>query len=595
MSRFSKNALKVLHKRYLQAGENPQEMFHRVAVGLARVEKDYGATDEEIEEWTTKFESIISNLEFMPAGRTLANVGAATRVVSNCIVLHIHDSMDEIFGTLHEAALLQKDGSGLGFPFHLLRPAGETAHRSAGKASGPVPFLTVFNQAFGVIKQQNRHGANMAVMRVDHPDILEFIHIKDKEGDVCNFNISVGLTDDFMRAVLTESHEHWLCSWGGKTYKPRRIQRAGPKLAYQGHEEVNLTARELFAEIIESAWKTGEPGCVFLDTVNRCNPLPGLGRLEACNPCGEQFLHDGDVCNLGSINLEKCVNLEERCVDYEKLTNVTQLAVRMLDNVVDVTQFPVEKVNRTSRDNRRIGLGIMGLADMLMLLRVGYNTKRGRDIMSRVMKHINTVAHATSVKLAEEKGRFPNWPKSIYAGPGTPVPMRNAALTNVPPTGTTSMVCGVSGGVEPYFALAYHYENVMDGETLSYFNKHLKAALHEAGLGDREDIIKEISRTGSVQAIAEIPQWIKEVFVTAMDITAEDHIKAQAAVQEYCDNAISKTINFPNTATKDDILRGYLLAWQLGCKGCTVYRNDCRKVQILNLNEGNKECERCVE
>ena len=569
---FSPNAVKVLRNRYLQAGETPAEMFHRVAWGIARVESSYGASKEEVATWAAKFKDVMSKFEFVPAGRTLANVGAETPVVSNCIVLHIRDSMDQIFQTLHEAALLQKDGSGLGFPLHLLRPAGSVAHRSAGMASGPVSFLRVYNGAFGIIKQQNRHGANMAVMRVDHPDILEFVHIKDKEGDIANFNVSVGLTDDFMRAVSTGSKEPWLCKWGGKSYKPRRIQR-NAKFAYQSHEELDITASELFDEILQSAWKTGEPGCVFMDTVNRTNPVPGLGRLEACNPCGEQFLHDGDVCNLGSINLEKfvvCPESGSSYVDFERLTEVTELAVRMLDNVVDITQFPVERVNRTARDNRRIGLGVMGLADMLMLLRVGYNSGEGRSIMAKVMAHINGVAHRTSSELGSCKGKFPNWSKSIYAGPGEPIPMRNAALTNVPPTGTTSMLFGVSGGVEPYFALAYEYRGVLGGKNLVYFNKHLKAALAEVGLGDREDIIAEITKTGSVQGIAEIPDELKKVFVTAMDISAKDHILAQAAVQKHCDNAISKTINFPTSATVDDIREGYLMAWKNGCKGTTV-------------------------
>ncbi len=586
---FSTNALQVIAKRYLvhdrdgKVLESPEEMFYRVASTLAGIEATYGKSGEEIEKIKSEFLEIMKNFEFTPAGRTLSNAGAPTPIVPNCVVLHMEDSMDGIFNTLKEAAILQQAGCGLGFPFHLLRPAGTVAKRSRGVASGPVSFLHVYNDAFGVIKQQNRHGANMAVMRVDHPDILEFIHCKDIEGEIKNFNVSVGLTNEFMEKVRDNDPSPWLCEWKGEKMKPRRIYRDGHTVI--DIKEETMTARELFQEIISSAWKTGEPGCVFLDRVNETNPLPGLGRIEACNPCGEQFLHDGDVCNLGSINLEKFAI--DRKVDYDRLRYVTKFAVRMLDNVIDLTSAPVEKINIAIRNNRRIGLGIMGFADMLYKLHIPYNSEEGFKTAEKVMKCIQDAAHEMSVQLAEEKQNFPNWDKSIYGEKG--IKHRNAALTNIAPTGTISMIFDVSGGVEPYFALAYHYQGILGGSTeLYYMNKHLKSELEALGLATPE-IMRQIFEEGTLQNVEGIPESIKRVFVTSMDITSEEHTRMQTAFQKYCDNAISKTINFPEDATKEDVLQGYILAWSLGCKGCTVYRNNSRKFQILNLNKKKED------
>ncbi len=586
----SENALEVFKRRYASVRENgeketPEETCTRVAKALAAVEYRYGKTQEDVQRIERDFFTVLMRKEFTPAGRTLSNAGTPFPLVANCIVLHIDDTMDSIFGTLRDAALLQQAGSGLGFPLHLMRPAGSDTRRSQGQASGPVSFLKVYNQAFGVIKQQNRHGANMAVMRVDHPDILEFIHAKEKEGEIKNFNISVGLTDDFMRRVRDNDPEPWLCTWNGKPMKPRRVLRGVDETAITIEEET-MTARALFQEIIQAAWLNGEPGCVFLDEVNRTNPLPGLGRIEACNPCGEQFLHDGDVCNLGSINLEPFVT-EERTVDFDRLRDVTRHAVRMLDNVVDISDFPAERVNSVARANRRIGLGIMGFADMLLRLRVPYHTEEGRKVARDVMRTIQETAHDMSRRLAEEKGVFPNWEQSVYFQRGEK--MRNAALTNIAPTGTISMFFDVSGGVEPYFALAYHYQGILGGDVqLQYVNKHLAAALRERGLYS-DALMERIIEAGNLQHIPEIPEDLKRVFVVAMDIAPEDHTRMQAVFQKYCDNAISKTINFPNNATQEDVLKGYILAWELHCKGCTVYRDGSRELQILNLNKKKEE------
>ncbi|MBU0459711.1 MAG: adenosylcobalamin-dependent ribonucleoside-diphosphate reductase [Nanoarchaeota archaeon] len=586
---FSLNSLQVIGKRYLVRDEegkiieNPEEMFARVAKALAEVEFQYDKSPEQVAEIQQQFLEVLTNFEFSPAGRTLANAGGPTRLVSNCIVLNIEDSMDSIFQTLKEAALLQQAGSGLGFPLHLMRPAGYRTIKSRGMASGPISFLRVYNTAFGVIKQQNRHGANMAVMRIDHPDIIEFIHCKKKEGEINNFNISVGLTNRFMQAVKDNSSEPWQCEWKGQLMKPRKIQR-NQNFSYVSHEDLTMTARELFQEVIDCAWKNGEPGCVFLDAVNDVNPVPGLGRIEACNPCGEQFLHSGDVCNLGSLILEKFVNNGE--INFPRLKEVTQTAVRMLDNVIDLSDFPVERVSQTFRGNRRIGLGIMGFADMLYKLRIPYNSREGRAVAANVMGFITESAHQMSQQLAEEKGVFPNWEKSVYFPKS--IKMRNAALTNIAPTGTISMVFDVSGGVEPYFALAYHYKNILGGAAkLFYTNKHLQQELEKHGLYN-DEIMSKITNEGSLQNISEIPEEMKRVFVTSMDISADDHIKMQAAFQKNLDNAISKTVNFPNNATKEDVLNGYILSWEMGCKGCTVYRDGSRDEQVLNLNKEAK-------
>ena len=593
---FTENALKVLAGRYLNRDaktgaiiESPEGMFERVSKALANVEQKYGKSKEDISKIQKEFFDVMTNFEFIPAGRTLTNAGAETALVANCIVLHPQDSMDSIFETLKEAALLQQSGSGLGFPFHLLRPTGTRTIRSKGVASGPVSFLRVYDSAFGVIKQQGRHGANMAVMSVEHPDILDFITCKRVEGDIKNFNISVGITDKFMKEVQSNSNTPWQCTFNGKKMPPRIITKDQYGNVVEVKDSI-MSAKEIFREIVTAAWNNGEPGIVFLDTVNKTNPIPKLGRIEACNPCGEQFLHDGDVCNLGSINLEKFVTKDKK-LDEEKLRKVTRIATRMLDNVVDISNFPVERVNKVFRGNRRLGLGIMGFADMLYLLDIKYDSKEGFAMAEKVMKTISSEAKSMSQDLAKEKGEFPNFKLSIHKEK-----QRNLALTTVAPTGSISMLLDVSSGVEPYFALSY-YKEVMGGQKLYYTNKHLERVLKENNIYSQE-LIEKISKTGSLQDIKEIPQKIKDVFVVAMDISAINHIRIQAAFQKYTDNAISKTCNFPNTATIDDVAKGYMLAWRLNCKGCTVYRDGSRNVQVLNLlkdkkKEKKEECPEC--
>lgn len=594
---FSENALRVLAGKYLQRDENgevaesPEGMFKRVATALAEVEKQYGKSDEEIAKHQEEFEKVMTTFEFTPAGRTLANAGGKTRLVANCIVLHFKDSMDGIFQTLHDAALLQQAGSGLGFAWHLLRPAGFRTNKTQGMASGPVSFLKAYNESFGVIKQQGRHGANMGVMRVDHPDILEFIEAKWEEGSLVNFNISVGMTDEFMEQVKNKSKEPWYCNWNGQKMKPRRIVR-NERGAFVEAIEETMTASEIMDRIINSAWRNGEPGVLFPDAANETNPVPGIGRLEATNPCGEQWLHDGDVCNLGSINLAKFVTADGQ-IDEARLIRSTEIATRMLDNVVDLSDFPVDKVNSTFRNNRRLGLGIMGFADMLYQMRIPYNSQEGYDTARKVMKLVNEASHNCSEKLAEEKGCFPNWDQSIFNEQGLNRKQRNAAKTTVAPTGSISMLFDCSSGVEPFFALAY-YKTVMGGQKLRYINPLLEKELKRLNLY-KDEILEEIVNTGTLQHIQEIPEETRRVFVTAMDIDAESHTRMQAAFQEHVDNSISKTINFPNEATREDVRQGYILAWELRLKGCTVYRDGSRQEQVLNLNKETKEEESKTE
>lgn len=860
---FTVNALNMLVKRYIRTShdgkvlENPEEMFMRVANTLAEVESNYGAKQVEINKYKDEFYEIMSSFKFTPAGRTIANAGWK-RIVANCIVLHIEDTMESIFSTLKDAALLQQAGSGLGFPLHLLRPAGSVTKTSHGISSGPISFLHVYNNAFGVIKQQGRHGANMAVMRIDHPDILEFLECKTIEGSISNFNISVALTDEFMKQVKEDTKEAWICDFNGVKMFPREIKR-DYKFSFVSATPIEITASQLFMRLIDNSWKNGEPGVIFIDTVNKTNPLPGLGRIEASNPCitadmwinttkgprqvkeligkrfsirdpttgdlcdstekgffskgkktiyeletkegfvlkltkdhklwtdkgwkkayeitkkdkiildthpvkewqgegiedegyilgelynkfgldtvigeeiekassnfyrgflrgffdcngtvdtninnevsirlnqtnkprlqiiqrmllrlgvysrlyhkaaiqkdkyeiiiscdaiekykkeigfirkhkkenlnyiigtrkftktkficrlktftklyeqeevfdctikhenhaydaqgivisncSEQMLHDGDVCNLGSINLEHFVT-EDRKIDHNELSRVTEIATRMLDNVIDISDFPSERVNSVARANRRIGLGIMGFADMLYKMRIGYNTQEGRDVATHVMKTIQLAAEKQSEQLSNEKGVFPNWEKSVFYPDKK---RRNAALTNVAPTGAIAMMFDCSGGIEPFFSLAYYYKNILGGNIqLTYVNKHLEAALREAEVYN-EELLADIIKKGTLQHRKELPEWIRSTFVTSMDISAEDHVLMQAVFQEEIDNSISKTINFLNSATKEDIYNGYMLAWEKGCKGCTVYRDGSRMEQVLNLNTSSTD------
>jgi ribonucleoside-diphosphate reductase alpha chain len=415
-------------------------------------------------------------------------------------------------------------------------------------------------------------------MRVDHPDILEFIEAKAKEATFENFNFSIALTDEFMARVVANDPSPWMCRFNGELMPPRMITR-DPEGRVRDISEITLSAPELMDEIVHHALANGEPGVVFIDTVNAANPLPGLGPIECCNPCGEQFLHSGDACNLGSINLEKFVTNGR--LDVERLAEATRVAVRLLDNVVDMTEFPVERVAKMFKGNRRIGLGIMGLADMLFLMRLPYNSPEGRAAARHAMSVIRETAIDESARLGREKGSFPNFEKSIWSGKVDA--MRNASLTNVAPTGSTSMLLDVSSGVEPYFALAYRRGNCLAGKMDPFVNKHLARELEAAGcLNDA--VMDQILTTGTLRGVEGVPEELKSIFVTSLDITAEEHIQMQSVVQECCCNAISKTVNFAKSATEEMVRNGFIEGWKQKCKGLTVYRNGSREIQVLETN-----------
>ena len=581
---FSENSLKMLKKRYLYTRndgtqETPADMFHRVAKAMAEVEKDYGRDAKFVKQVEADFFDILSTKEFTPAGRTMTNAGTPQPIVANCIVLPIHDSMESIFQTLKDAALLQQAGSGLGFSFDELRPSMSITKKSRGTSSGPISFLSIYNNAFGIIKQQGRHGANMAMLSVDHPNILDFIDCKKVEGSIRNFNISVKVTDEFMRLVEEDPKRKWLCTWKGEKVKPKRTLRH-PNGSVYGSEDIDVTVGELMDEIVNYAWLNGEPGIVFIDAINRTNPLPGMGPIACSNPCGEQFLHPYDNCNLGSINLAPFV--KNKKVDWERLEFVTKAATRMLDNVIDRFDFSVKAVTDLAKANRRIGLGIMGFADMLYQLGIKYNSKEGIAMAEKTMKFIQDTSFKMSQQLAKEKGVFPNIGLSVF--PNRKVKVRNAALTTVAPTGSISMMLDTSSGCEPNFALAYIKQD-KDGLQYPYLNKYFEAALHNSGFDASkiEKIKAEVIKTGSIQHMTDLPQELRDTFVVSMDLSGEDHVRIQGAFQKNVDNSISKTINFPNSATKDEVKNGYIQAWKLGCKSCTVYRDGSRNVQVLNI------------
>lgn len=597
---FSENSLTMMQKRYLlpydQGGqETPADMFQRVANALAQTEKSYGKNEEFVEQVAKDFFAIISAKEYTPAGRTLTNAGGETPLIANCIVLRIEDSMESIFQTLKEAALLQQAGCGLGFDLSEMRPANSPTKKSRGRASGPVTFLKVYDTAFGTIKQQGRHGANMSMMRVDHPDILDFIECKTVEGEIRNFNISVTVTDEFMEKLEKSPNEQWYCKFNGKTMKPHKVLRH-PNGAVYDAIEVDITVKELFDTLVEHAWLNGEPGIAFVDTWNKANPLPDLGPLAATNPCGEQTLQPYDNCNLGSINLAKFV--KEKEIDWDRLRFVTKTAVRLMDNVIDKFDFPVPQVTEMAKKNRRIGLGIMGFGDMLYQLGIRYDSPEGMHAAEKVMGFINEEAYKMSEELAEEKGIFPNYEKSIFAKKSAPHSaaqehgigknMRNAALTTVAPTGSISMMFDCSSGVEPNFALAYVKQD-KDGKQYRYFNQYFQEALDKLNLTEsqQKEIMDVVMAKGSIQSIDWLPQELQDTFVVAMDIAGQAHMEMQAAFQRHVDNSISKTINFPNSATRQEVAQSFISAWKLGCKSCTVYRDGSRQIQILNVGSGD--------
>ena len=559
-ARFSENARYVLQKRYLRkndAGEiieTPEEMLWRVACAVSKPEAQYGGDPDE---WAVKFYGIMSALEFLPNSPTLMNAGTPRGQLSACFVLPIGDSMEEIFGSLCATALVHKSGGGTGFNFSNVRPSGDRVRSTSGVASGPISFMELFDHTTEVVKQGGtRRGANMGILEVSHPDIKTFITIKKESKKLSNFNISVGITDAFMKAV--ERGENW------DLVNPRT-----------GEKAATVPAAELWEMLIDGAWKSGDPGVIFLDNIEAGNMVPECGRLNSTNPCGEQPLFPYESCNLGSINLMRMTDNDGE-IDWDRLERTVRASVRFLDDVIDCNTYPMKEIDAMTRGNRKIGLGIMGWAELLFARGIRYGSKESLDMAEKVMGFIQRTGHDESEILAGTRGSFPNWKGSAWEGQNRP--MRNATVTTIAPTGTISLIADCSSGIEPVFALAFR-RKAFDGDTLVYVNGFLQKALEH--LGEKSaPILEKVLVKGTLDG-ANVPRQIKEVFVTAHDIPYREHVEMQAAFQKYTDNAVSKTINMPNSATPDDVRDSYMLAYSLGCKGITIYRDGCKDEQVL--------------
>lgn len=559
---LTENAIKVLEARYLLKDEKgkvieaPEGMFRRVAKTIASAEIQYGGSPDE---WEEKFYELMASLKFLPNSPALMNAGKDIGQLAACFVLPVDDSMKSIFDTLKNAALILQSGGGTGFSFSRLRPRLDIVRSTGGIASGPVSFMRIYNTATDVIKQGGaRRGANMGILRIDHPDILDFIRIKRAEGELTNFNISVAVTDAFMNALKNDSEYDLI--------NPRNKAVIG-----------KIKARDVFEEIVRSAWETGDPGLVFIDRINRDNPTPHIGNIESTNPCGEQPLLPYEACILGSINLSKYIKIQKPEIDYKSLAEDIKKVVRFLDNSIDANKYPLPDIEAMHKGNRKIGLGVMGWADMLILLGIPYNQKKAFRLARELMKFIRDTTREASVELAEKRGVFPNFKGSIYDAPGMPR-VRNATTTTIAPTGTLSIIADCSSGIEPLFAIAYK-RLVLDTELFEinryFFDIAMKRGFYSETL--REKIINK----GYLRGIKEIPDDVKRLFKTAHEIPPEDHIEMQACFQEFTDNAVSKTINMPHKAKKEDVHRAFLLAYEKGCKGITIFRYGTKKIGTL--------------
>ncbi len=568
---FSDNALQVLKKRYLlrddkgEIKETPEDLVHRVAHAIAEPDKNYKTGN--VAETEEKFFKMMKDLEFLPNSPTLMNAGTEIGQLSACFVIPVEDSMEGIFTSLKNAALIHKSGGGTGFSFSRLRPSNDMVHSTTGVSSGPISFMKVFDAATEVIKQGGkRRGANMGILRVDHPDIMDFINMKADMKTLQNFNISVAITDKFMEA-LENNADYELINPRDK--KPLK----------------KIPARMVFDLIIANAWRNGDPGVLFIDEINKKSPVKHLGEIEATNPCGEQPLLPYESCNLGSINLNKVIAANGKDIDWTKLEEITFNAVHFLDNVIDANHYPIPEIADTSRRTRKIGLGIMGFADVLYQLGIPYNSEEGVQMGEKIMGFVDEKSKEKSIHLAMDRGTFPAWEGSLYHQ--NSIKIRNACTTTVAPTGTIGMLADASTGLEPNFAISF-IKNVMDGTELVYTNKYFEAAMKEKGLYSKE-LMAEIAKVGTIQGFEEIPEEIRKVFVVSQDITPQWHIKMQAAFQKHVDSSVSKTINFPHEASIRDVETTYITAHKLHCKGITIYRDGSRDNQVLNIGKVNKK------
>ena len=596
---LSENAIKVLEKRYLKRDKNgecvetPATMFRRVADSIAKAELEYGKTQEDAKKLADEFYEMITNRYFMPNSPTLMNAGRELGQLSACFVLPVEDSLEGIFEAIKNTALIHKSGGGTGFSFSRLRAKNSVVKSTMGVSSGPVSFMEVFNAATEAVKQGGtRRGANMGILRVDHPDILEFIDCKNDTSRLNNFNISVALTDKFMDAVKNNTNYDLI--------NPHNNEVVG-----------QLNAKEVFGKIVDNAWKTGEPGIIFIDKMNADNPTPLLGQIESTNPCGEVPLLPFEACNLGSINLGLMV--EDGKINWDKLKEVTKLSIKFLDDVITVNNYPLPKIAEMVQNNRKIGLGVMGWADMLMKLEISYNSEEGTKLAAQVMEFIDYHSKVEAIELAKLRGSFHNFKGSIYDGQkflqtkykGKSAGMitdemwaeldseiekygiRNATTTCIAPTGTISMIASASGGVEPLFGLVF-MRNVMDGTEMLEVNPIFKAYAEEHGFYT-DAIMRQISEDGTIAHVNGVDEKSKNIFATAHDVSPYWHVKMQAAFQLHTDNAVSKTVNFVESATRQDIEDTYVLAYENNLKGITVYRNNCRQFQPMNLTKKKEE------
>ncbi len=575
-AKVSDNARVVLEKRYLKKDDNgaivetPEEMFFRIAENIASAENKF-SPDANADVWTEKFYNVMTELDFLPNSPTLMNAGRELQQLSACFVLPVGDSMEEIFESVKNTALIHKSGGGTGFSFSHIRPRNDTVKSTKGVSSGPLSFMRVFDVATETVKQGGtRRGANMGILKCTHPEIMDFVEIKETDGVLSNFNISVGITKDFMDALKHDGE----------------YELKNPRT---GEVTSKLKASVVFKRIVELAWKNGEPGIVFLDKINADNPTPHIGEMESTNPCGEQPLLPYESCNLGSINLAHMVTETngKREINYLKLGNTIRTAVRFLDNVIEVNSYPLPQIEKTTKSNRKIGLGVMGFADLLIQLGIQYNSPAAANVAEEVMKFIQEEGRRVSAFLAQERGVFPNFKGSIYDREGG-LKVRNATVTTIAPTGTISMLAGASSGIEPLFAIVYE-KNVLDGQHFLEVHPDFKSVAQEEGFYS-EELMKMVAYSGSLNKIYGIPKRIRDIFVTAHDIEPRWHISIQAAFQKYTDNAVSKTVNFKNEASAKDVEEVFLYAYELGCKGVTVYRDGTRKNQVITTGtSGSKK------